>query len=538
MNNMETSNKVAALTTPVNPNKLAYYLQGYDKDLAHYVLHGFNYGFSLHAENFQHSSIAPKNATIALRNPEAVTQKIAKELHAKHIAGPFNTPPFNPFHVSPLSLRQKPDKSGWRLLHDLSFPYNEDSVNKSIPDAFRTVKYSSISTAIQLIQQLGPNTYMAKSDIQSAFTLVPIRPEDHHLLGFQWKGQYYHYTTLPQGAASSCYIFERIATALHWILSNKYKYHTVVHYLDDFLFLHPTQEGCAEMLNTFHTLCHDIGIPINHGKTEGPDTTLSFLGIQLDSVNNQATLPMEKVQRYTALMNDLLSRKTCKLHEMQKIIGSLQFTTSVVAPGRVFLRRLINSTIGIKMPYHHIHLTYEVKEDLRMWLLFLKQYNGVTIFIPKQPLLPQELNLYTDSCPQGYGGTYKQHYFLGKFPLKWQSFNIAVLELYPIMAALKMFASDMSNRHVVLYTDNHAVADILTSKTSKHPQLLALLRTIVLHCLQYNIQISSKHISGKSNVLADALSRNNHTPVMLQAARMNRHPTSLPLYLLPENYDL
>ena len=471
-----------------------------------------------------------------MQHPDAVTQKINKELEAKHIAGPFDTPPLPQFHVSPLSLRPKPDKSGWRLLHDLSFPYNQDSVNQSIPEKFKSVKYSSINTAIHTIQKLGPHTFMAKSDIQSAFTLVPINPSDYHLLGFKWQGKYYYYTTLPQGAASSCHIFERIATALHWILFNKFNFSTVIHYLDDFLFLHPTMEGCAEMLQTFHTLCADIGIPINYNKTEGPTTTISFLGIQLDSVNNQATLPLEKVTRYTLLMEHLLDSKSCKLHEMQKVIGSLQFTTSVVAPGRVFLRRLINSTIGISKPYHHIHITREMKEDLRMWLLFLQNYNGVTIFIPRQPILSQDLNLYTDSCPKGYGGTYKHHYFYGPFPTDWREYNIAVLELFPILAALKLFAHDMKNKHVVIHTDNHAVADVLTSKTSKHLQLLSMLRSIVLHSLLFNIQITAKHISGKTNVLADALSRNNHTLIMLQEAQMQKQPTILPPELLPENY--
>ena len=361
---------------------------------------------------------------------------------------------------------------------------------------------SSIQNAIEQIQLLGPNTYLAKSDIQSAFTLVPINPTDYHLLGFKWQGHYYHYTTLPQGAASSCHIFETIATAIHWILTNKFGMQHVIHYLDDFLFLHPTSEGCQGMLSAFHMLCEDIGIPINHSKTEGPATTLSFLGIQLDTVNNQATLPLDKVRRYTTLMEDLLHTKSCKLHEMQKITGSLQFTTSVVSPGRVFLRRLINSTIGVIKPYHHIHMTRELKEDLRMWLYFLQHYNGVTIFIPPRPVPSDSLNLYTDSCPQGFGGTYKSHYFLGQFPAEWQKYNIAVLELFPIVVALHMFAWDLSNKNLVIHTDNHAVADILRSKTSKHPQLLALLLLsqmlfhvifILLYCCRTQIWTENQH---------------------------------------------
>ena len=292
------------------------------------------------------------------------------------------------------------------------------------------------------------------------------------------------------------------------------------------------------MLDNFHYLCAEIGIPINFNKTEGPHTSVTFLGIQLDTMANKATLPLDKVNKYTLLMQELLTRKNCKLHEMQKVIGSLQFTTSVVRPGRVFLRRLINSTIGVKKPFHHVHVTRDMKEDIRLWLHFLQHFNGVTIFIPKQPISSTDINLYTDSCPQGYGGTYKQQYFLGRFPDSWKCYNIAVLELYPIYLALCMFSLDMSNKHVIIHTDNHAVADILTAKTTRHPQLLTLLRLITLHSLKYNILISSKHISGKSNILPDALSRNSHTLTMLQAYKMEHTPVPVPESLQPTALQL
>ena len=531
-NSLPTKN----LPTPIKPDKLRNYLDGYDTQLKQYILNGFMEGFTLHCNRPAIFAAAKRNSTIAQKNPDAVDQKINKELQLGHIAGPFEDPPFPQFQISPLSLRPKPDNSGWRLLHDLSYPYNDQSVNSNIPEDFKKVSYSSIESAIRMIQNLGPKTFMAKSDIQSAFTLVPIAPSDYHLLGFQWRNKYFYYTTLPQGAGSSCFIFERIATAIHWILSHKYGMENVIHYLDDFLFMHPTAQGCNDMLQTFHKICNDIGVPINQNKTEGPSSKITFLGIQLDSIANQATLPMDKVMRYTTLMEDLLGRKTCKLQEMQKVIGSLQFTTSVVSPGRVFLRRLINSTIGIVKPYHHVHVTSSVKKDLQIWLIFLQKFNGIHIFIPQQPLLPTAINLYTDSCPRGFGGTYKTKYFYGQFPSNWRDFNIAVLELYPIFLALQLYASELANHHIVLYTDNQAVSDILNTKTTRHIQLLHLLRKIVLHALQFNIVISSKHIPGKLNILPDALSRNSHTKLLLQNHNMEEHPTPIPQHLLPENF--
>ena len=55
----------------------------------------------------------------------------------------------------------------------------------------------------------------------------------------------------------------------------------------------------------------------------------------------------------------------------------LKFTcSSVIRPGRAFLRRLIDLTVGVCLPNHYIRLNREVKEDLKTWLSFLSNFNG------------------------------------------------------------------------------------------------------------------------------------------------------------------
>ncbi len=56
---------------------------------------------------------------------EAVSDKIGKEVEAGRIVGPFDEPPFENFRCSPLSLREQSTAGQYRLLHNLSYPYNE-----------------------------------------------------------------------------------------------------------------------------------------------------------------------------------------------------------------------------------------------------------------------------------------------------------------------------------------------------------------------------------------------------------------------------
>ena len=117
-------------------------------------------------------------------------------------------------------------------------------------------------------------------------------------------------------------------------------------------------------------------------KTEGPAQVLSFAGIKLDCYNRQeARLPMEKVAKCLTAVGHLQRKKKVTMKELQSIIGLLNFACSVIIPDRVFPRRLINLTIGIKKPYHFIRLNTEVKKDLRIWQTFLDSFNGRSFFL-------------------------------------------------------------------------------------------------------------------------------------------------------------
>ncbi|KAJ1095702.1 hypothetical protein NDU88_000860 [Pleurodeles waltl] len=53
--------------------------------------------------------------------------------------------------------------------------------------------------AIQMLRELGPGALMAKSDIESAFRLLPVHPDDFNLLGFQFEGRFYFDKCMPMG---------------------------------------------------------------------------------------------------------------------------------------------------------------------------------------------------------------------------------------------------------------------------------------------------------------------------------------------------
>ena len=153
---------------------------------------------------------------------------------------------------------------------------------------------------------------MAKTDVKSAFRIIPIHPADYSLLGLKWENLYYFDRTLLMGLSSSCAIFEAVLTALEWISIHHLGAKSILHILDDFLFIAPTKDQCTANLWNFVSLCEYIGVPLAPEKTVGPDSVLQFAGIILDSAHMEARLPDNKLAKCRQIMTVFLACRSEK----------------------------------------------------------------------------------------------------------------------------------------------------------------------------------------------------------------------------------
>lgn len=128
-------------------------------------------------------------------------------------------------------------------------------------------------------------------------------------------------------------------------------------YYGRFLFIGPPiSSKCYNALMSFYKLAQNIGLPIKPSKTVLPTTTLTFLGLELDTVKFEIRLPQDKVVSLMEEVLKLKSQKSATLKQLQSLIGMHNFACKFVPPGRTFLRRLIDLTVGLKKPYYHRRL--------------------------------------------------------------------------------------------------------------------------------------------------------------------------------------
>ena len=124
-------------------------------------------------------------------------------------------------------------------------------------------------------------------------------------------------------------------------------------------------------------------------------------------------------------------------------------------------------------------------------------------------LSSRALNSYTDSSGSlGYGAIFGHNWCYGEWPRSWTSKNIIiVLEMFPIVLSVAIWADRLANRCVPFHTDNMALSEVINKKTTKDKELLILERAFVLYCLRHNILFKAVHLPGVYNNKADALSR-------------------------------
>lgn len=65
---------------------------------------------------------------------------------------------------------------------------------------------------------------------------------------------------------------------------------------------------------------------------------------------------------------------------------------------------------------------------------------------------------------------------LWEWPEEWKVYNIALLELFPILLAFKIFGEELHNKRVLLHTDNQAVMHTVNSQSSNELPIMVLVR--------------------------------------------------------------
>jgi hypothetical protein len=226
----------------------------------------------------------------------------------------------------------------------------------------------------------------------------------------------------------------------------------------------------------------------------------------------EARLPLNKLKRIREMLQKFLHLKKCTKRDLLSLLGHLNYASSVIPPGRTFISRLIQASKTVKKLHYYVYLNSETQMDIKMWQVLVEQWNGVSIFIDPLVTPAPDMELFTDASGKGCAGYFHGKWFATHWPdsvliEQGDHLSMSFCELYPIVISALLWGGSWSSKRILFLCDNMGVVLAINKGRSKSPQIMTLLRRLVLVAAEFSFAYSAQHLPGQNNGIADSLSR-------------------------------
>ena len=261
-----------------------------------------------------------------------------------------------------------------------------------------------------------------------------------------------------------------------------------------------------------------------------------FLGILFDTLSMTLHIPLDKIKEVLDILTEWQRKTSANRHQLQCLLGKLHHIAKCVRPARLFVSRMLD-TLREAPPSGHTGLDQEFRKDLSWFQTYMPQCNGVSMMY--HPFLEVKTghSVDLDACLTGCGGVYGMECYAAQFPAHILSAQHPIhrLEMLNAVVAAPLWGSKWAHSTVTLCLDNIACVFVLESGRSRDTFLLQCARELWLCAAQWDFEIFPRHISGKMNVIADALSRLHIAPHVYNT-HLEQSNTVLQMLAIPDTY--
>ena len=513
----DTNHRIGGLYSQMNlvswQNELSY---ENDRNLFDYLSFGIQNGFYIVNPDDQIDEYLCDNYPSVLKGEafDFVNRLILEELDQ----GKFVIEEGVPHCVHAIGAVPKGDGT-FRPITDCKRPLGS-SINNYMSEVVAPFSYKSLDDVVSL---LTPGDFMATVDISSAYRSISVHPDHWQYQGLLWNvngvDTFLKDTRICFGLANAPFLFTHVSNFVVRCLQRRGDYR-MINYLDDFIVIGKDFNSCQQAQMELISLLISLGFQISWKKCSSPSTLTRYLGIDVTM-----SLPKDKLSKLHSELLFFKDRRRATKHQLQRLCRILSHCAKVVKGARTFSRRVIDLLKGLSEGNPRVSLTYEFCQDLEWWSRFASTFNGISYCIEYN--YGQGPEMFTDASFSGYGFVSGSDWLAGHFCSEhypacvtvlngnhhhWENVyvkdhNINVLELLPVYLGLQRSAPKWVGLHIVCRTDNTQVMYCLNKGVSTNKEAMALLREIFWLCVSHDIHLTSRHISGMDNTVADWLSR-------------------------------
>ena len=291
--------------------------------------------------------------------------------------------------ISPIFLTPKSDGT-FRLILNLK------KLNKHMP--YHHFKMDTISTVLNLVTK---DCFMAKVDIKDAYYSVPIKISDQRYLKFEYNGNLYKFTCLPNGLSSGPRKFTKLLKPPMAALRKRKQ--IVSAYIDDLITIAKTFSLCFDNVKDLVGTIDSLGFVVHPDKSEFiPSQVIEYLGFVIDSRSMTVSLTSSKKKKVKDMCISLLSKEKPSIREVARVLGNFSASFVAVTFGKLHYRNLERDKIfalrkNMGKFDSPMIISHQARRDIHWWINNIdKSYSDIS-------KNNSRFVMTTDACQTGWG---------------------------------------------------------------------------------------------------------------------------------------